>query len=165
MKTLLEKMQNEDWKSNVAAGLLAGTLATATPAMAASPDSSQSYSQSTSNIVAQVIAGEAAGEGYEGMYAVACVIQNRGGNPVSVVTKPKQFSAYDDKALMKRNYAKVKKTADEIASKIGNLKDVTGGADHYVTKTLYAKKKNDKRSWISRMKVTKVIGNHVFMKE
>ncbi len=33
MKTLLEQMQNEDWKSNVAAGLLGATLA-ASPAMA-----------------------------------------------------------------------------------------------------------------------------------
>ena len=125
------------------------------------------------NIVAKVIAGEAAGEGYDGMYAVGCVIQTRCGgkdrmyyDPINIVEKPKQFSAYDDEALMKRNYTgKSKQDADEISSKIGTLKDTTGGATNYVTNTLYDKKKNDAESWISRMRITKVIGNHTFLKE
>lgn len=160
----------EGWRENIAAGSLAlGLLTGATNA-----DASQVTKQSTNIVqndtrgietVAKVIAGEAAGEGKTGMLAVACVIQNRGGNPVSVVKKPYQFSAYADKALMDRNYAKVAPVAKEIASKIGSLQDITNGATHYVTNSLYAKKSKNPKNWISKMRITKVIGNHTFLKE
>ena len=121
------------------------------------------------SIVPKVIAGEAAGEGQKGMQAVANVIHNRmnksGQSAERIVTKPKQFSALDDKSMMDRNYKQVKDQADEIASGIEKLPDITGGATHYVTKSLYNKRKDNPKSWISKMKVTAVIGNHVFMKE
>jgi spore germination cell wall hydrolase CwlJ-like protein len=118
------------------------------------------------SIVPKVLAGEAGGEGEKGMYAVACVVQNRMGHTgktaEQVVTKRKQFSALADPGMMDRNYRQVKETADKIAKEIGTLKDVTGGATHYVTKQLYDKKKGNPKHWISKMRVTKVIGNHVF---
>ena len=86
-------------------------------------------------------------------------------SPESVAYAPKQFSATSDPAMMQRNYLEVKNVADRLASQIGGLDDITGGATHYVTKGLYAKQVNNRGSWISRMGVTKVIGNHVFMRE
>jgi len=127
------------------------------------------------DMVAMVIAGEAAGEGAKGMLAVACVVQNRmvgGKTAKSIVAAPAQFSAYADKALMKRNYKDVKDEADKLADQLGTLQDITGGATHYVAKWLYDKalasaewaKKNNV-TWIRNMDKTKVIGKHVFMKE
>ena len=114
--------------------------------------------------MARVIAGEAAGEGYVGMKAVACVIQNRGGKPVQVVKKPHQFSAISDPKMMDRNYAKVKKEADELASQIGKLDDITGGAKYYLTKEVYDKKMKLSKSWVKNLTYIKQIGNHVFLK-
>ena len=162
----VKQMLDEGWPQNLATAGLAASLALGSPQkVEAKPTSS--IMQMKNNIVAKVLAGEAAGEGALGMRAVACVIQNRakGKDPVSVVTKPKQFSAYDDPGLMARNYSQVKEIADKIASEIGTLQDITGGATHYVTTSLYARKKDDPRSWISRMQVTKIIGAHIFMKE
>lgn len=120
-------------------------------------------------VVPQVIAGEAAGEGQKGMQAVANVIHNRmnktGKSAEQIVTKPKQFSALADKTMMNRNYKQVKDQADSIAKDLEKLPDITNGATHYVTKTLYNKKKDNPDSWISKMQVTATIGNHVFMKE
>jgi len=171
MKKLLEQLietQNNldelNWRKAAGGALLAASLL-GVPSIAQAATPVKITQEEKQNIVAKVIAGEAAGEGYMGMKAVACVIQNRKKDPIKVVTKPYQFSAYNDKALMNRNYAKVKKEADELASQIGKLDDITGGATHYVAKWLYDKKKDDPKSWISKMKVTKIIGNHVFMVE
>jgi spore germination cell wall hydrolase CwlJ-like protein len=171
-----------DWKGALAAGAIAGASVlspgaahadqAAKPAAVVQPAAEE-------DAVAKVIAGEAAGEGTEGMTAVACVIQNRlkkpwrfGRTAVDVATKPKQFSAWDDKDLMKRNYKDAKNEADKIASQIGSLKDITGGADHYVAKWLYDKvqadpewAKENKVDWILRMTKTKEIGKHIFLKE
>lgn len=170
MKKLIEALQEKGWK-DYALGAAIG-LSTLSGAVSPNTDAPTAFADTVNaeanNTVAMVIAGEAAGEGYMGMKAVACVIQNRmkgGKTAEQVVTKRKQFSAYEDKELMKRNYAKVKKEADEIASQIGKLDDVTGGADHYVAQWLYDKKKDDKNHWISKMIVTKTIGKHVFMKQ
>ena len=163
-------MLSEDLRSKIAAGALAASiLVNPLAAKDVSARATQSSQQENDNVVAKVIAGEAASEGYEGMYAVACVIQNRmsknSQTPIEIVSKARQFSAYDDKALMNRNYEQVKQQADEIASKIGSLKDITDGATHYVAKWLYDKKQSDSKSWISGMKKVKEIGKHVFMKE
>jgi len=163
----VQQMFELNWKHPIVAGMIGASML-ATPAMAKDMTrDTRTIEQnvSDSNIVAKVIAGEAAGEGNEGMLAVACVIQNRGGNPIGIVTQPKQFSAYSDKDLMNRNYSQVKVKADDLAERIGTLKDITGGATHYVTKELYNRKKNNPNSWISKMKVTGIIGNHIFMRE
>lgn len=166
MKKLVEEI-NEDWKKTaMALGTSAALLTGGSNAIAAGTHNSSSYrASSDSSIVAKVIAGEAAGEGEEGMRAVACVIQNRGGDPVAVVTKRSQFDILRHPEVMKRNYLAVKGTADRLASEIGRLTDITGGAKNYVTRELYNREKNNRKSWIGRMKVTKVIGQHVFLKE
>lgn len=157
-----------NWGKTLATGLVAGSLLGIPNVSAAKPEVKVEQ-QIEENIVAIVLAGEAGGEGEIGMKAVACVIQNRmkksGKTAKQIVTARKQFSAYEDKALMKRNYAQVKEVADKIVSKIGSLEDITGGATNYVVKWLYEKKKDDPKHWISKMKITKIIGNHVFMKE
>lgn len=125
-------------------------------------------------IVAKIVAGEAAGEGKEGMQAVLNVMLNRAKKPkrwgatlYEVATQPSQFSAYKDKALMERNYKQVKPIVDKLVDQAwsGNLQDITGGATHYVTKALYEKKKNDPKSWISKMKVIQTKKHHIFMVE
>ena len=124
---------------------------------------------SAADIVPQVIAGEAAGEGQRGMQAVANVIHNRmnktGQSAEQIVKKKKQFSALSDKQMMDRNYEQVKDQADKIANDLEKLPDITNGATHYVTKSLYNKRKDNPKSWISKMEVVATIGNHVFMKE
>ena len=172
MKELVEeiyKMQNQlteiDWRKAAGGVALAGALVLNQPevALAKTQPPVTQVEKENKNIVAKVIAGEAAGEGYDGMYAVACVIQNRGKDPIKIVTSPYQFSAIKDNELMDRNYKQVKKVVDKLSNQIGNLTDTTGGATNYVTNSHYASHKN--RGWLSRLKVTKVIGNHTFLKE
>lgn len=84
MKTLVnELITNEDWKQNVAAGLLGASLLTApTVATAAQkhsepkPSIQTKVSNSEQKYVDSIV-GEAGGEGYEGMLAVASAIRNR----------------------------------------------------------------------------------------
>ena len=123
------------------------------------------------NIVAKVLAGEAGSAGEEGMKAVACVIQNRSGDAEDLVRKKYQFSSMVMPAMMEKNYKAVKAVADKLASEIGSLTDVTGGATNYVTKALYKKvlddpkwAKTQKLDWVGKMVKTVEIGNHVFLK-
>jgi len=172
MKELLEQLirdQNQlteiDWRRAAGGALIAANLLTAIPNVAQAAVPKHHHAQAEDkHIVAKVIAGEAAGEGYTGMKAVACVIQNRGGKPVHVVKKPHQFSAISDPKMMDRNYAKVKKEADELASQIGKLDDITGGAKYYLTKEVYDKKMALRQSWVKNLTYIKQIGNHVFLK-
>ena len=169
MKELLEyimtrrqtPIEEYNFKRAFGTAALAGALLLNTPNVDAKQQTSITQVKDRT-IVAKVIAGEAAGEGYNGMYAVACVIQNRGGNPINIVKKPHQFSAIEDTNLMDRNYKQVKGTVDKLANEIGSLKDNTDGATNYVTNSYYAKHKN--RGWLGKLKVTKVIGNHTFLK-
>jgi len=170
MKELLEhlivkqsQLNELNFRQMAGGTLIAASLLGSAPSVVQAIPPVKIVQEEEQNIVAKVIAGEAAGEGYIGMKAVACVIQNRGGNPIVVVKKPYQFSAYADKSLMNRNYRQVKKEADGLASQIGKLEDITGGATYYVTNNYYEKHKNS--GWVSKLKVTKVIGNHTFMKE
>jgi spore germination cell wall hydrolase CwlJ-like protein len=145
---------------------LASVLATSNPNVATAKEPVKQV-VTKSNIVAKVIAGEAAGEGELGMTAVACVIQNRmknGKTAEQIVKAPSQFSAMEEPAMMARNYRDVKEIADKLASQIGSLKDITGGETNYLTTELYNKKKNNPKSWASKMTVTKVIGKHTFLK-
>jgi len=167
IKESQSKIDEAGWRTVAGKAALIGALLTGSPSVADAKPNVQDVKQ-VDNTVAKVLAGEAAGEGERGMKAVACVVQNRmkgGKTAKQVVTARSQFSAYNDKALMDRNYKQVKSTADSIASQIGSLTDITGGATHYLTTALYNKKKNNKKSWVSKMTVTKVIGNHTFLKE
>lgn len=114
-------------------------------------------------IVAKVIAGEAAGEGYEGMYAVACVIQNRvemtGRTPKEVVMQKKQFASLNNPKLTLL-YIPIKPCADYLATRIGTLDDVTGGATCFENI-----KRFGKPCWAKRMIETCRIGRHVFYRE
>lgn len=163
---LSEQRVREDLRGVATSAALAGALLLnpmSADAMATKPHSHQQAA--TSNLVARVIAGEAAGDGYEGMLAVACVIQNRGSNPLKVVKEPHQFTVISNPTVMDANYAKVKKTADKLAAQIGTLKDVTGGAKYYMTKEVYDEKMAMETSWVHNTEFIKQIGKHVFLKD
>jgi hypothetical protein len=110
--------------------------------------------------IASVIAAEAAGEGEIGMYAVACVIQNRMNkeklSAKEIVNKHKQFFGATAKNR-KKLYMSVKDVADSIASNIGKLKDITYGATHFENIRAFGTPKWSKNQCAK-------IGNHVFYK-
>jgi spore germination cell wall hydrolase CwlJ-like protein len=163
---LVEQQVREDLRGAAASAALAGALLLNPiqgDAMATKPHT-HAVKPATSNLVARVIAGEAASDGYEGMKAVACVIQNRGGNPLKVVKEPGQFSVISNPTVMNANYKKVKKIADKLAAQIGTLDDITGGAIYYMTKEKYDEKMAMKKSWVHNTTFIKQIGNHVFLK-
>jgi spore germination cell wall hydrolase CwlJ-like protein len=112
------------------------------------------------NIVARVIAAEACGEGKEGMQAVANVIRNRSRKwrqpIVKVVTARNQFYGYSA-SNRDRLYSQCKEVADELASNIEILPDITNGA-------LYFRQPSEPiYSWHGEQTV--VIKNHIFHKE
>ena len=169
IQTILdEQRMQEDLRGAAVSAALAGALLLnpmSADASATHKPKHHAVQKDESNLVAKVIAGESAGEGYTGMKAVACVIQNRGGKPIDVVKKPHQFSVISNHKVMNANYAKVKKDADELASQIGKLDDITDGATYYMTKEVYDTKMAMKQSWVKSKKYIKQIGNHVFLKD
>lgn len=72
--------------------------------------SESAWANEAPEIVYQVLAAESASEGQAGMDAVAVVIVNRANGSLAklegVVTKPKQFSAYNDRQWLNRWLAK-----------------------------------------------------------
>ncbi len=106
----------------------------------------------------QVIMAEAVGEGYDGMYAVACVIRNRGGNLNGFYgAKRKDL---DD--FCKRNgqsYIVQAKAIERLVFE-ENSSDTTGGATHYEALERYGTP-----YWAGGMKITCKIGNHTFFKK
>jgi|HubBroStandDraft_2_1064218.scaffolds.fasta_scaffold131221_3 hypothetical protein len=89
MKRLVERMMDEDWKSNVAAGLLGATLA-ASPASASAHLNHHQHKHTahhqhhglphksySENDIINTIVGEAANQGYDGMLGIASAIRNR----------------------------------------------------------------------------------------
>lgn len=124
-------------------------------------------------VVVGTVWEEAKGEGKSGMHAVLNVIMNRAKGDISrardEVLKPKQFSIWNNVSDPEGYCIRLaKRAADEESFQIavqlvdaamkGNLPDITGGATHY-----YNPKKASP-SWANTLQVTKVIGNHVFMK-
>lgn len=166
-----ELLNEFDARKAIVGGALAGALAFSPTT--ADAKHQYTWSQAIHNyaedqdIVAKVLAGEGAGEGYDGMKAIACVIQNRiktsGRTAQQEVSKRHQFSALLDPKMMEQNYRDVKDDADKLSASIGALDDITNGATHYVTKSYYNAHKHD--GWLSKMKVVKEIGHHIFMKE
>jgi hypothetical protein len=121
-----------------------------------------------SDIVAAALVGEAGAEGYDGMLAVMNVIANRANYHSakfkSVVLARKQFSMFNsgevDKIVARSKkhplWFQAKMIVDQVSK--GKLPDTVGGAKHY-----YAQKKVTP-SWSGAYPVTRVIGNHTFLK-
>lgn len=117
--------------------------------------------------VASTIAGEAGGEGYKGMYAVACVIQNRS----------RLYNMSLEKVVSKQFYGKDTPYAKKIFNlkkeeilgivkllESGQLKDITGGATHFENVERFGMPKYISKN-PKRWKVTCKIGHHTFFKE
>ena len=129
-----------------------------------------------SNIVAMTILGEARGDGEAGMYAVACVIQERikskhWPNTMNGVclqksqfdfwTERKSVTWDDDNRAAVRHHmttnTKLAQYAKRLAINLGNLdRSFVGNADHYCTLDTH-------RNW-TKGKPVKIIGNHKFFK-
>lgn len=124
------------------------------------------------DILARTLWGEARGEGRRGMHAVANVIANRANNPrwwgqdfISVCKAPWQFSVWnpDDVNLPKLLGVTQDdpqfRTALELAqlAVMGELEDITNGADHYHTHGVNP-------LWSQGQKPVASIGNHKFFR-
>jgi hypothetical protein len=137
-------------------------------------------------ILVTTLLGEARGEGYEGMLAIANVLNNRTKNPefikhggvVNQALVPYQFSMWNDYTVNKQPMSVIEKqcesrTSSELQNAIkivnmlltSNLSDNTGGATHYY--------KGDKNilpgAWLPvpdslKWKHIKQIGKHSFGK-
>ena len=129
----------------------------------------------TEYTLARIIFAEAAGEPYKGKVAVGCVIRNRvkdrrwPNTYESVIHQHSQFSGVNsplwhlfaaDYRLTQKEEA-VKQQCLEIAKRIisNEQPDITAGANHF-----YNPKKATP-SWSKRMRVTRIIGNHIFLRE
>ena len=122
-------------------------------------------------VIALTILGEARGEDKIGMFAVACVIQNRmlehGLSGAKVCLKPWQFTPWNaggGKVKKERElYYLWKSKSTQEARKLArlvckkSLKDITNGANHFC-----ALKSNP--YWIKGKKPIKTIGKHKFFK-
>jgi spore germination cell wall hydrolase CwlJ-like protein len=128
------------------------------------------------DVVAMTILGEARGEGKAGMYAVACVIQERikskhWPNTMNGVclqksqfdfwTERKSVTWDDDNRAAVRHHmttnTKLAQYAKRLAINLDNLdRSFVGNADHYCTLDTH-------RNW-TKGKIIKVIGNHKFFK-
>jgi len=105
----------------------------------------------------QVIMAEAVSDGYQGMYAVACVIRNRGGDLHGFCgSKRKDISLFCN-----RQGGKFMRQAREIERTVfkDNGPDITHGATHFEAVEKYGMPK-----WARGMKVTAKIGEHTFFK-
>ena len=119
-------------------------------------------------ICALTILGEARGEGKRGMFAVACVIQQRSAqrklSPDKVCLEPSQFDTWTGKKerdLWHLWKAKEMMYARELARYLCRddvcLRDITNGADHFCTT-----KSNP--YWVKGKKPVAIIGNHKFFR-
>jgi spore germination cell wall hydrolase CwlJ-like protein len=100
---------------------------------------------------------EAAGEGYKGMYAVACVIRNRGGDLHGFCGAKRE----DISLFCNRQGREVVREAQQIEHVVFERKgpDITKGATHFE-----AVEKYGVPYWIKDVQVTVKIGSHTFFK-
>lgn len=139
----------------------------------------QTVNQIDLDTMARTMWGEARNEGYAGMQGVANVIMNRyalaqqsnararqfGATPAAICKKPWQFSVWNandpnlEKILNVTTANRDFRTALEIAEKalLGQLSDVTGGADHYHAHYVAP-------NWSEGVRPTTIIKNHQFYK-
>jgi N-acetylmuramoyl-L-alanine amidase len=134
--------------------LITATLVTATPTV------DMTYEE---RVVALTILGEARGEGYEGMYAVACVIKQRSIerklSPSKVCLQRKQFSCWNGKTVSDLDKLFQSPSARHAVSLAKNIDHVdvgsVGRANHYHNTSVNP-------YWADKSKMTKKIGNHIF---
>lgn len=116
------------------------------------------------SVPVQTIILESGGEGFEGMIAVANVIRNRAKarnmTYTAVCLQKWQFSCWNGSkarggAFIRKNRGVWRDALD--AWQVSESEDITGGADHYHTKSVNP-------SWNRGMVQTVVIGNHRFYK-
>lgn len=122
------------------------------------------------DVLARTLWGEARGEGEGGMYAVACVIQNRvrapgwwGATWREVSQKPWQFSCWNAADPNRIKLLAVDTSDEQFAQAVeiatravnGGLEDVTGGATNYKATWAIA-------AWADKMTKVAVIGGHEF---
>ena len=125
-------------------------------------------------LLARAIFAEAAGELYSGKVAVGWVVRNRVESKKfpntywGVIFQRAQFSGVNSK-LWKLTYDLKKMTPYQLSMwqdclKIaqdvieGRVSDPTNGSDHYYNPSLVS------LSWAKKMKLTVMIGNHLFLK-
>lgn len=137
------------------------------------------YTEDDIDAVVRTMLGEAANQGDEGLAAVAHVLVNRyerggyGGSLYDVAHAPKQFSAWNDKAVGGNNlvnasaeskaYKKARAIAEEVLN--GRRADNTGGAVNYFAPKGMTGKKGTRKgepTWASQMSYTTTIGGHKF---
>ena len=116
-------------------------------------------------IVAMTILGEARGEGYAGMYAVACVIQQRSKDknktPAQVCLQRKQFSCWNKNDPNRKKLHLLLNTkeaywAKQMAIHISKLNsNYTKQSNHYCHI-------NTKPYWAKNKKPIIIIGKHKF---
>lgn len=114
-------------------------------------------------VVALTLLGEARGEGYEGMYAVACVIKQRSIerklSPSKVCLQRKQFSCWNGKTVSDLDKLFQSPSARHAVSLAKNIDNVdvesVGRANHYHNTRVNP-------YWSDKRKVTKRVGNHIF---
>jgi N-acetylmuramoyl-L-alanine amidase len=128
------------------------------------------------DVLARTLYGEARGEELKGMQAVAWVVVNRvrKGPPrfkssiLGVVTAPHQFSCWSKADPNSKLCATVTESdplfalATFAAAGVlsGEVRDPTGGADHY-----HADYMRPFPEWTKKMTKTAVIGNHIFYRD
>ena len=108
------------------------------------------------NLIEKTIIAEAVSEGYEGMYAVACVIRNRNGNLKGFVGSRRS----DLDAFVKRQGEKYSRMAQKIYKEVfeENKPDITNGATHFESSDF------PDAWWVWSMTETVSIGKHTFWK-
>ena len=108
-------------------------------------------------MIEQVIVAEAANQGYDGLYAVGCVLRNRGWR-INGFSASKRKDLY---AFYLRQPEKVKRWAAEIVACLHHDgADTTGGAKYFENVKAFGRP-----SWSKTMRVTTRIGDHEFFSE
>lgn len=181
-----DSLNEINYKSIAAAGLI-GLSSLTSPAHATekTPGTKTSqikYPYTVEDIIAATLVDEAGGErdAERGMTAVLNVLMKRGKGDFrragAECLKPKQFSGWNpvNKSDMnsvnryiesKRKHAKFPLALKLAAqARSGNLKDITGGADHFDNMELTKSRSGKFPSWYDPKKVTAKIGNTTFLK-
>jgi len=103
----------------------------------------------------KVLMAEAVSEGYDGMYAVACVIRNRGGDLRGFMgAKRSDLDEFCNR--QGKRHIEMAKRIETLVFK-NNAKDITGKATHFENVGKYGTP-----YWAKEMVVTCKIGKHTF---
>lgn len=105
----------------------------------------------------KVLLAEAANQGEIGLYAIACVIRNRGGINGFAGAYRKDLDVFCNR--QGERYIKMAKRIEVIVFK-NNGKDITGGATHFENIQKFGIP-----YWAKKMDRVAIIGNHTFYRE